>query len=54
MLIKNEKTRIYARPAVKGLTLTPLSATVDVFNTFYWPFKSQLLGMKCMIKHDCV
>ena len=37
MCLYKMKTLIYAASAVKGLTLTPLSATVVVFNTFYWP-----------------
>ena len=37
------KTRIYAAPAVKGLTFTPLKTTIVVFNLFYQKVKSQLL-----------
>ena len=45
------KTPIYAAPAVKGLTLKPMSATTVVLNVFYQPFKLQLsglLGTKCV------
>ena len=36
----NEPTKI--------LTLKPLSPTIVILNTFYYPFKSQLLGTKCV------
>ena len=30
----------------------PLSMTIVVFNPFYRPYKSQLLGTKCEFKHQ--
>ena len=29
-----------------------LNTTIVVFNPFYQPFKSQLLGTKCVFKHQ--
>ena len=46
------KTRIYAAPAVKGLTFKPLGRTIVVFNPFYYPFESQLLGKKSIFKRQ--
>ena len=38
--------------AVKGLTLKMPSTTIVVFNLFYWPTKSQSLGVKWVFKHQ--
>ena len=37
----------------RAVRVNPLSATIIViFNPFYQPFKSHLLGTKCVLKHQ--
>ena len=45
------KTRIYAAPAVKGLTLEPSAPIIFVFLIFYQRIACQLLSM-LKIKRD--
>ena len=44
------KTRIYAAPAVKGVTLILLIMTIAVCNRLYYQITD--MGMKCVFKHE--
>ena len=42
----------YAVNDAQLLTLSPLITIIVVFNLFYWPIKSLLLGTQCVFKHQ--